>query len=67
MYRVREADKKAIGQYCKELGSGSKKLRANKDVNHKKQGISLALMPTLYYYKTISLVLLNLSCIVLGI
>ena len=65
VYRVKDADKKAVGQYCKELNSGSKKLRTNKDVNHNKQGITLALFPTLYFryylFSVIELILYSIG------
>ena len=47
VYRVENADKKEITDFCNELNSGSKKLRSNKDTDHKKRGLSLILLPTL--------------------
>lgn len=46
MCKIADADKKSLKQYCTELCSGSKRLRTNKDVNQKRQGMSLAAFPT---------------------
>lgn len=64
MCKIQEADKKPIEDYCRELSKGSKNMRANKDVSHKKRGLSLAILPTLYFFSiTFSFIEIVLHCV----
>lgn len=48
-YKLENADQKTIEQYSQELLSASKRIRTNKDLDHKRRNNSFLHFPTLYF------------------